>query len=142
MKVLYRTAATATGGRNGQVRSNDGVLALDLAIPRELGGAGKAATNPEQLFAAGYAACFENALLHVAAARKLKPASTQVTAEVGIGQRSEGGFGLTVALDVVLGGVDEDTARALVDAAHQTCPYSNAVRGNVDVALSVSVQAA
>ncbi len=139
MKVLYRTKATASGGRAGHVRSDDGALALDLAIPAELGGRGGAA-NPEQLFAAGYAACFENAILHVAARRKLKPSRTQVSAEVGLGQRPDGGFALTVALEAVLGGLDPDTARELVEAAHRTCPYSNAVRGNIDVALTVRVE--
>jgi len=133
MKALYRTGATANGGRSGRVRSEDGVLDVSLAVPRELGGDGARATNPEQLFAAGYAACFENALLHVAGGRKLALGDTQVTAEVGIGPRSEGGFGLTVGLEVRFAGVDQDTADALVKAAHATCPYSNAVRGNIEV---------
>jgi Ohr subfamily peroxiredoxin len=137
MKPLYQTRATARGGRAGHVRSEDGLLEHDLALPQALGGKG-GATNPEQLFAAGYAACFENALAHVAAGRKTAIQDTEVTAEVGIGQRPEGGFGLSVALEVSLGGVDQATAEALVEAAHATCPYSHAVRGNIDVQTRVS----
>ncbi|MEO8673925.1 MAG: organic hydroperoxide resistance protein [Tahibacter sp.] len=138
MQILYRTSATAQGGRAGHVRSVDGVLDLDLAMPRELGGDGRAATNPEQLFAAGYSACFENALLHVARAKKLPVHDTKVSAEVGIGPRADGGFALAVSLNIELAGVDQASAEALVQAAHQVCPYSHALRGNVDVALSVT----
>lgn len=140
MKTLYRAGATANGGRSGRVRSEDGVLDLLLAVPRELGGDGARATNPEQLFAAGYAACFENALLHVAGGRKVALGDTEVTAEVGIGRRSEGGFGLAVGLEVRVAGVDQGTAETLVEAAHATCPYSNAVRGNVPVETHVDAQ--
>lgn len=103
MKTLYQTQVTAEGGRAGHVRSADGTLDLALSLPRELGGAGGAATNPEQLFAAGYAACFENAVLHVARLKQVKLASTAVTATVGIGPREDGGFALTVALAATLG---------------------------------------
>lgn len=137
MKPLYTTRATARGGRSGHVRSDDGLLAHDLALPQALGGKG-GATNPEQLFAAGYAACFENALAHVAGGRKIKLTETTVTAEVGIGQREEGGFGLSVDLDVSIGGVDQSGAEALVAAAHEVCPYSHAVNGNIRVGTRVN----
>lgn len=137
MKPLYTTRATARGGRAGHVRSDDGLLAHDLALPQALGGKG-GATNPEQLFAAGYAACFENALAHVAGSRKIRLADTEVTAEVGIGQRAEGGFGLSVDLDVSVGGIDQATAEDLVAAAHAVCPYSHAVNGNIRVDTRVN----
>jgi lipoyl-dependent peroxiredoxin len=136
MSALYIAEATAVGGREGHVRSSDGVLRLELAIPKELGGPGGFATNPEQLFAAGYASCFENALRLVARRRKVRPASTSVTARVGIGPDGEG-FGLSVELHVRLPDVDTDTAREMVDDAHRVCPYSRAVSGNVDVKLVV-----
>lgn len=135
MKVIYETTATATGGRNGKVKSIDGVLDLQLAIPKDMGGAGGALTNPEQLFAAGYAACFDNALAFVAAGQKIKLSSTRVDATVGIGQRQEGGFGLAVRLDVTIPDVPREQAQALLEATDQVCPYSNAVRGNVEVQL-------
>lgn len=138
MKVLYTAEATATGGREGRVASSDGVLTLDLALPRELGGAGKAATNPEQLFAAGYAACFENAVRHLARARKTAIGNSAVTARVGIGPLESGGFGLDVELLVSLPGVPADVAETLVREAHaRVCPYSNATRGNIDVRVSL-----
>jgi Ohr subfamily peroxiredoxin len=140
MNILYSTKVTSQGGRNGHVRSEDGVIDFDVAIPGAMGGSGKVATNPEQLFAAGYAACFENAVLHVSRAQKIRLTSTEVTAEVGIGPREEGGFALAVSLAVTLSGVDQATAEALVAAAHQVCPYSNATRGNVDVKLSTQVK--
>ena len=135
--VKYAIAATATGGRDGQVTTADGGLSLKLALPKEMGGNGQG-NNPEQLFAAGYAACFLSAIKAVAGQSKQPvPADTTVTASVGIGPRSEGGFGLTVSLAVSLPGLDHPAALALVEAAHQICPYSNATRGNVDVGLSV-----
>ncbi|PZQ62984.1 MAG: organic hydroperoxide resistance protein [Sphingomonas taxi] len=137
--VKYRTTASATGGRDGHARSEDGQLDAALATPKELGGAGGAGTNPEQLFAAGYAACFIGALK--VAGQQLKvavPAATTVSATVGIGPRSEGGFGITADLVVDLPGVERDAARKLVDTAHQICPYSNATRGNVDVGLTLA----
>jgi len=134
---LYTAKATSTGAaRDGHVASSDGVLEFDLSIPKGLGGAGGAGTNPEQLFAAGYAACFHSALQAVARREKVKLAGTSVTAEVGIGKQGEG-FGLAVELVVSLPGVEQETGAKLVDAAHQMCPYSNATRGNIDVALRV-----
>jgi len=136
--VKYRTTATATGGREGRARTNDGKLDLQLSMPKELGGAGGEGTNPEQLFAAGYSACFLSALKVTARQLKLQLADdATITATVGIGPRSEGGFGLEVELAVTLPGLDRDDAQQLVEAAHQTCPYSNATRGNIDVRLSV-----
>jgi Ohr subfamily peroxiredoxin len=137
MSVVYTAVATATGeGREGRTRSSDGLLDLDLAVPREMGGAG-GATNPEQLFAAGYSACFHSALKSVARRDKVTFTDSAVTAEVGIGPNGEGGFGLEVTLHVELGGIDQDAAERLVEAAHQVCPYSNATRGNVPVTLEV-----
>ena len=139
MDALYTAVATASGdGRNGHARSSDGLVDVDLAVPEEMGGAG-GATNPEQLFAAGYAACFHSALKLVARQKGLAITDSAVTAEVGIGSNDAGGFGLAVALDVELGGVDQATADALVATAHQVCPYSNATRGNVPVTLETTV---
>ncbi len=136
--VKYRTTATATGGRDGQASTADGSLNLKLATPKELGGVGGPGNNPEQLFAAGYAACFIGAMKAVAAAQKLRvPNDATVTATVGIGPRSEGGFGITADLKVSLPGLEPADAKRLVDAAHQVCPYSNATRGNVDVGLTI-----
>ena len=138
VNVLYRTRATATGGRDGQARSEDGRFEIKLSTPRELGGAGGDGSNPEQLFAAGYSACFIGALKVAGQQLKLPvPADTTVTATVGIGPRSEGGFGITADLAVSLPGVAAEDARRLVDLAHQICPYSNATRGNVDVGLTI-----
>lgn len=138
MKPLYTTRATANGGRAGKVRSADGVLALDLALPKELGGPGGRATNPEQLFAAGYAACFESAVRHIAQQQKKPLTDASVTATVGIGPREQGGFGLAVDLDVTVEGLDRAEAQTIVDQAHNVvCPYSNALRGNVDVNVTL-----
>lgn len=138
VNVLYSTSATSYGGRDGRAVVEDGSLEIDLSTPRELGGAGGAGNNPEQLFAAGYSACFIGAMKFVAAQASLKvPADTHVTAIVGIGPRSEGGFGLEVELQVSLPGLDHSQAQTLVDQAHQVCPYSNATRGNVAVRLTV-----
>ena len=137
MDVLYTATAHATGdGRNGHAVSDDGILDLDLRIPKSMGGPG-GATNPEQLFAAGYAACFHSALKVVAGRQHLDVTGTEVSASVGIGALSDGGFGLEVALDVHAPALDDETARALVEQAHQVCPYSNATRGNIEVTLSV-----
>ncbi|PZS33171.1 MAG: organic hydroperoxide resistance protein [Pseudonocardiales bacterium] len=137
MKILYTAEATAIGGREGRVRSSDGALDHDLAIPKELGGPGGVATNPEQLFAAGYAACFENAV-RLAARRNRTPAGqASVTARVGIGPNDSGGFELAVELHVRLPDLDRELAEKIAAAAHQVCPYSNAVRGNVDVQVIV-----
>lgn len=138
MNVLYTAEATATGGREGHVTSSDGVLDLDLAVPKELNGPGGQATNPEQLFAAGYAACFDNAMIRVGRRMGLSTGGSRVTALVGIGAVEGGRFGLTVELRITLPEVpDEDAARQLVDAAHQVCPYSNATRGNLDVTVTL-----
>lgn len=140
MQAQYTTKVTSSGGRQGHIRSEDGVLDLPLSMPKELGGPGRpGTTNPEQLFAAGYAACFENAILRVARERKVKLAGSAVTATVGIGRRADGFFHLDVALAVKLDGVDRAEAEALARAAHEeVCPYSRAVRGNVDVTVSVA----
>jgi osmotically inducible protein OsmC len=137
MDVLYTATAHATGdGRNGHARSDDGYIDLDLRIPTEMGGQG-GATNPEELFAAGYAACFHSALKLVAGRQKLDVTGTEVSASVGIGPNGEGGFGLTAALVVYAPALDKATALALTEEAHKVCPYSNATRGNIEVALSV-----
>ncbi|MGP4020967.1 Ohr family peroxiredoxin [Saccharopolyspora sp. 5N708] len=137
MGVLYQTSATAVGdGREGSVRSADGVLDVKLAAPTALGGGGGAATNPEQLFAAGYAACFHSAIRWIAQQREIAVDDSAVTAEVGLTAASDG-LALTAALRVRLPGVPTGTARDLVEQAHRTCPYSAAIRGNVDVALHV-----
>ncbi len=137
--VKYRTTATATGGRDGSARTQDGNFEVKLATPKELGGAGGDGANPEQLFAAGYSACFIGAMKAVAPSLKLHvPNEATVTATVGIGPRSEGGFGITTDLKVSLPGLDHADAQRLVEAAHQVCPYSNATRGNVDVGLTVA----
>jgi Ohr subfamily peroxiredoxin len=139
VKVLYTASAVSTGdGRNGHVRSSDGLLDFDLAAPTEMGGAG-GASNPEQLFAAGYAACFHSAMKGAARRKKLTLGSSTVAADVGIGPRDAGGFGLTVALHVEISGLDQAAAEEIVAAAHQMCPYSNATRGNIDVAIDTKV---
>lgn len=132
-KVLYKATATSTGGRDGKSVSSDGILDVKLTTPKELGGAGGAGTNPEQLFAAGYSACFIGALKFVASKQKLVlPADTAITASVGIGQ-IPAGFGIEVDMQVSIPGVDRAKAQELVEAAHQVCPYSNATRGNIEV---------
>lgn len=138
VNVLYRTAARATGGRDGRAATLDGSLEVALSTPKELGGAGAAGNNPEQLFAAGYAACFIGAMRFVSSQGGPKvPADAAVTASVGIGPRAAGGFGLDIELAVELPGLDRADAEALVARAHEVCPYSNATRGNVDVRLIV-----
>ncbi len=137
MNVLYTAIAHATGdGRNGHARSEDGLLDLDLRIPTEMGGAGGAA-NPELLFAAGYAACFHSALKVVAGREKADVTGSEVSASVGIGTLGNGGFGLSVELDVHIPGLGRPEAEALVAKAHEVCPYSNATRGNIPVTLTV-----
>ncbi|MGW1738334.1 organic hydroperoxide resistance protein [Nocardia sp. NPDC001965] len=137
---LYTALATSTGeGRaGGRVVSDDGLIDVTLAIPREMGGPG-GATNPEQLFAAGWASCFHSALKAVAAARKIAFTDSAVVAEVGVHSTEAGGFGLSAALHVELGGIDQDTADSLVAAAHAVCPYSNATRGNIPVTVDTTV---
>ncbi len=140
VNVLYRTSARATGGRDGHSATLDGAVDVKLTTPKELGGAGGNGGNPEQLFATGYAACFLGAMKFVAAqgGSAKVPADASVTATVGIGPRSEGGFGLDIALEIALPGVEHAAAEALVAKAHQVCPYSNATRNNVNVALTVA----
>ena len=139
MSALYTASATATGdGRGGHTRSSDGVLDLDLAVPKEMGGPGGHLTNPEQLFAAGYAACFHSALKIVAAQQKITLTDTAITVDVGIGPNGNGGYGLGVAIEAELPGLDAATAQSLIETAHQVCPYSNATRGNVDVTLTIA----
>jgi Ohr subfamily peroxiredoxin len=138
VNVLYTTKASAHGGRDGEAATADGSLKVKLSTPKELGGGGGAGNNPEQLFAAGYSACFLGAMKFVASQGGPKvPNDAQVTATIGIGPRSEGGFGITAALEISLPGVPHAEAEALVHKAHEVCPYSNATRGNVDVTLKV-----
>jgi osmotically inducible protein OsmC len=138
INVLYETRATATGGRVGHAATADGNLKVTLARPKELGGTGGAGTNPEQLFAAGYAACFVSSMQFVATQGGPKvPADANVTATVGIGPRAEGGFGLEVALEIYLPGLTKADAEALVQKAHHVCPYSNATRNSLNVRLSI-----
>lgn len=138
MSAIYTAVATATGdGRNGEARTSDGLLEVDLAVPAEMGGAG-GATNPEQLFAVGYAACFHSALKMVARQAKAEISDSAVTSEVSIHPKEEGGFQLSVALHVEMSGVDQAMADKLVQEAHQVCPYSNATRGNIEVTLTVA----
>ncbi|BBX71756.1 organic hydroperoxide resistance protein [Mycolicibacterium psychrotolerans] len=138
MKTLYTAEALATGeGRDGHGRSSDGRLDFDLAIPKEMGGSGNG-TNPEQLFAVGYAACFHSALRLVGRQDKVDVTDSSVGARVSLGQLDNGGFGLAVELEVTLPNVDAETARKVTEKAHQVCPYSNATRGNIDVTLNVT----
>jgi Ohr subfamily peroxiredoxin len=140
MNVLYTTKATATGGRTGHSETYDGALSVDLVTPKELGGPGGQGNNPEQLFAAGYSACFLGALKFVAGKEKVKIADdSTVTAQVGIGARDDGGgFGLDVELTIALPGVEREVAEKLVAAAHIVCPYSHATRNGLDVRLNVA----
>ncbi|MFL6664759.1 MAG: organic hydroperoxide resistance protein [Rhizobacter sp.] len=136
-KVLYTAHATSTGGREGTSRSSDGALEVRLSTPKELGGGGGPGTNPEQLFAAGYSACFIGAIKAVAAKQKIQvPADTSIAADVGIGPLPTG-FGIQATLNISLPGMDREAAQKLVQAAHQVCPYSNATRGNIDVTLNL-----
>lgn len=136
-KVVYRAHATATGGRDGKAASNDGHLNALLSTPKEMGGAGGAGTNPEQLFAAGYSACFLGAMKFVASQSKITmPADVAVTGEVGIGAIPQG-FGIEVKLNISLPGMEKAAAQSLIDKAHVVCPYSNATRGNIDVTLAL-----
>jgi len=134
-KVLYQATVTATGGRDGRAIASDGNLDVRLTTPKELGGAGGAATNPEQLFAAGYSACFIGAMKFVASQEKIAlPADVSITGKVGIGA-IPGGFGIEAELRISLPGMDRTAAQALIEKAHKVCPYSNATRGNIEVAL-------
>lgn len=138
IEKLYTAEATANGGRNGHVESSDGVLSLDVRMPKELGGGGGAFTNPEQLFAAGYAACFDSALSLVIRNAKVQTEETKVNARVSIGKLESGGFGLAVVLQVSIPGVTSEVAQSLANKAHEVCPYSNAIRGNVEVEIEVA----
>jgi Ohr subfamily peroxiredoxin len=140
MKTLYTAEATVQGGREGHARSSDGILDVDLRTPKEMGGTGDQGTNPEQLFAAGYAACFQSALMRVARRQKVDASQSTITARVGIGPTGDGGFGLEVALHVSIPGVDKATGEQLLEQAHQVCPYSNATRGNIPVVLTLEEQ--
>jgi len=135
-KVVYTAHATSTGGRDGSSKTDDGKLQVKLAVPKEMGGNGDG-TNPEQLFAAGYSACFLGAMKFVAGQQKTTlPAATSIAADIGIGA-IPGGFGIQAALAITIPGMERAAAEALVAAAHQVCPYSNATRGNIDVTLTV-----
>jgi osmotically inducible protein OsmC len=138
MKTLYTTSVTAKGGRNGQVKSENGILNLEVRMPKALGGANDDFTNPEMLFAAGYAACFDSALNLIIGKSKIQTGETSVAAKVSIGQNEDGGFGLAAELDVNIPGVSIEQAQELTEKAHQICPYSNATRSNIEVKLSVT----
>lgn len=138
MKVLYTAQATATGGRSGQVKSDNGVLDLQVRAPKAMGGANDDYTNPEQLFAAGYSACFDSALNHTIRLEKVKTGETSVTAKVSIGSLEGGTFGLAVELAVNISGVTIEEAQRLTERAHQVCPYSNATRNNIEVSLNTT----
>ena len=137
LEILYTAEATVTGGREGHGRTSDGRLDVDFEVPTEMGGTGGPGTNPEQLFAVGYAACFQSALLRFAAGHKLDLSSSRVTARVGIGLLRTGGLGLRAWLDLDAPQLDRDEAVELMLRAHETCPYSRATRGNIDVKLTV-----
>ena len=137
--VIYKTRATSTGGRDGHARTADGDLDLALVVPTEMGGPGGPGANPEKLFAAGYSACFLGAMKAVSGKVGVKvPSDASVTAEIGFGPRSEGGYGITADLTIALPGVDKADAERLAHAAHEVCPYSNATRNNVDVGLTIA----
>lgn len=140
MKNLYTIGAKATGGRNGHVKSENNVLDLEVRMPKALGGANDDYANPEMLFAAGYAACFDSALNLVIKQSKVQTGETTVTAKVSIGQLENGGFGLAAELQANIPGISLEEAQALTEKAHQVCPYSNATRGNIEVKISVSNQ--
>lgn len=136
-KILYTTEAVVEGGRQGHGRTSDGRLDVELSVPDSMGGDGGQGTNPEQLFAVGYAACFQSALLGVARGRKLDASESRIASTVGIGPTGEGGFTLRVSLDLHAPGISHEDASELMVRAHERCPYSNATRGNIDVVLTV-----
>jgi len=136
-KILYTAVATATSGREGRAKSDDGVLDVALVPPKALGGSGAVGTNPEQLFAAGYSACFGSAVLHIARHQKIVSGPVSVTAKVSIGPVGAS-FGLAVELDVAIPELPREQATALLEAAHQVCPYSNATRGNIRVDIRLA----
>jgi Ohr subfamily peroxiredoxin len=137
LQTLYTAEATAVGGRQGHARTSDGHLDVTLDVPREMGGSGGPGTNPEQLFAVGYAACFQSALLRIAAGRKLDVSGSRITARVGIGASKSGGLGLAAALDLDAPQLTREQGLDLMTRAHQDCPYSRAARGNIEVTLTV-----
>jgi Ohr subfamily peroxiredoxin len=137
MKVLYTAEATVTGGREGHGRTSDGRLDVDFDVPSEMGGTGGRGTSPEQLFATGWAACFQSSMLRYAFERKLDLSGSRITARVGIGPLSSGSFGLAAALDLDTPGISRADAVYLMERAHETCPYCRATRGNIDVTLTV-----
>jgi osmotically inducible protein OsmC len=137
MEKMYTTRATATGGRSGKVKSDNGVLDIEVRVPESLGGPKGDYLNPEMLFAGGYAACFDNALLNIIRTEKIRAKTTSVTAEVSLGKKEDGSFSLEITLEVSIPGVEHALAEELTQKAHQSCPYSNATRGNVDVKLVV-----
>lgn len=137
MKIFYHTSATATGGRDGHTRVDDGSIGFDLVGFQNT--EGKTGTNPEQLFALGYAACFDSAMNHVAPSLGIKPSKSSTTVGVGIGQKADGAFGLDLDITITVEGISEADAKTLISKAHEVCPYSNATRGNVDVRLHVNV---
>ena len=138
MKTLYTTSVTAIGGRNGHVKSENGILELDVKSTKSLGGSNDDFANPEMLFAAGYSSCFGSALSLVIGKEKIETGETSVTAKVSLGQIENGGFGLAVEMDVNIPGVTLEEAQSLTEKAHQVCPYSNATRNNIDVKLAVT----
>ncbi|WP_313503125.1 organic hydroperoxide resistance protein [Kaistella carnis] len=138
MKTFYTTSVTAQGGRDGHVKSENGILEMDVRTPKALGGASDDFANPEMLFAAGYSACFDSALNLVIKKSKIETGETTVKAKVSIGQIENDGFGLAVELDVNVPGVSLEEAQSLTEKAHQVCPYSNATRNNIEVKLAVT----
>ena len=137
MKIFYHTSATATGGRDGRTQVDDGSIGFDLVgFQNE---SGKVGTNPEQLFAMGYAACFDSAMNHVASTLGIKPTKSSTTVAVGIGQKADGAFGLDLDITITVEGISAEEAKTLISKAHEVCPYSNATRGNVDVRLHIKV---
>ena len=139
VQPLFTAHATSTGGRNGHTQADDGLISVDLSVPKAMGGPGKPnTTTPEHLFAAGYAACLGGAIDYQANHLKLRPSSLEVTPGVTIGKSDDGGFGLAVELDVKVGGLSEEDAKKIVEAGHAFCPYSKAIKGNVDVKLNVT----
>jgi osmotically inducible protein OsmC len=136
-EILYTAEATVTGGREGHARTSDGRLDVDLDVPSEMGGTGGPGTNPEQLFAAGWAACFQSSMMRFAVGRKIDLSGSRITARVGIGQLKSGGFGLAAALVLEAPAIGRDDAFDLMRLAHETCPYSRATRGNIEVTLTV-----
>jgi len=140
MKILYKTSAISTGGRDGKVIVENSPLEFEMALPPELGGGKKSGANPEQLFAAGYSACFGSAMQHVLRAKKMSVQVPTIHLTVGIGSNNADGFALAVNIVAVFKGVDQATADALVNEAHQVCPYSNATRGNIEVTIAAKVE--